>query len=391
MYLHEYQAKELLAGRGVTIAKGGVADSPEQAERVARDLGGSAWIVKAQIHAGGRGKAGGVTHAGNLEAVVAASRKLLGSRLVTSQTGAAGKPVRQVYVEVACDVAREIYLAVLVDRSLGKLALLASSEGGEQIEAVAQAAPEKIHRLPLPADGKLSTAQARKLAKDLGLEGEAREAVAQIARALPHAFVETDASLIEINPLAVTAQGEVLALDVKMSLDENALYRHPDLAALRDEDYLDPGELEARRYELNYVALEGNIGCLVNGAGLALATLDLIRQQGGAPADFMDVRPVASREQIALGLEMILRNPKVAAVLVNIYGGGILRCDTVAEAIALTARRRGLRVPLVVRAAGTNHEICRKILNDQAIPVRFAKTMAEAARMAISAAGREAA
>ena len=389
MNIHEYQAKEILASYGVAAPEGRVARTVEQAVQAARELGGAGWMVKAQIHAGGRGKAGGVRRAISPSAVEAAARELLGSRLVTYQTGSAGKSVKQVYVEQACDVERELYLAVLVDRTAGRVALIGAGQGGEDIEERAARQPDTIERLLVDPLADLVEADVAAFVAKLGLEGApaAPAAVSGIYRA----FLDTDASLIEINPLGLTKDGRLLALDVKMSFDDNALFRHPEVETLRDQEEVDPSELEAQRYELNYVKLDGNIGCMVNGAGLALATLDLLEQCGGEPADFMDVRPVATREQIATGFEMITANPAVKAILVNIYGGGILRCDTIAEGIGLAVRRRGLEVPLIVRAAGTNSEICNKTLQSQGVKVTFAGNMAEAARLAVQAVTQEAA
>jgi len=391
MNIHEYQAKALLKDYGIRAPSGAVARSAAEAESAAKELGGEGWVVKAQIHAGGRGKAGGVRLVKRPHEVRAAAEELLGTRLVTYQTGAEGKAVRQVYVEQACPVARELYLAALVDRSLGRVAIIASDAGGEDIEQTAAATPDKILKIVVdPVEG-LSEAEAAELAAKLGLKGASATAASSFIAGIYQAFIEKDASLIEINPMGVTADGELLALDVKMSFDGNALYRHPELETLRDEDEVDPSELEADRYEINYVKLDGNIGCLVNGAGLAMATLDLIKDRGGAPADFMDVRPAANREQVAMGVSMLLRNPKVKAILVNVYGGGILRCDTIGEGIALAVAKDGLNVPLIVRAAGTNMEICKKTLIAQGVPVTFARDMAEAADLTVRAVKQEAA
>ncbi len=391
MNIHEYQAKEILASYGVTAPDGRVAQDAAEAGRAAGALGGSGWMVKAQIHAGGRGKAGGVKRAGSPAEVESAAKELLGSRLVTYQTGSAGRTVKRVYVEQACDVERELYLALLVDRSAGRVALIGTSRGGEDIEERAARQPDTIERLVVDPLHGLADPEVDDFVAKLGLEGATAAPAAALISGLYNAFLEKDASLIEINPLGLTKDGRLLALDVKMSFDDNALFRHPELEALRDEEEVDPSELEAQRYELNYVKLDGNIGCMVNGAGLALATLDLLKQCGGEPADFMDVRPVATREQIATGFEMIAANPAVKAILVNIYGGGILRCDTIAEGIGLAVRRRGLEVPLIVRAAGTNSEICNKTLQSQGVRVTFADNMAEAARLAVRAVKREAA
>ena len=390
MNLHEYQAKEILRDYGVPMPPGSVAESAAAAEAAARELGGSSWAVKAQVHAGGRGKAGGVRLVTSSDAVRGAADELIGSRLVTAQTGAQGKVVKRVYVEQASEIEQEIYLAVLVDRALGRVTFLASREGGEDIEATAAAEPERMHRLPVDSDAGFEAAGAEDLAAALGLkDGIANSAVA-IMRGLYQAFLDKDASLIEINPLAVTKGGALQALDVKMVLDDNALFRHADLESLRDEDEVDATELEAQRYELNYVKLEGDIGVMVNGAGLALATIDMLQDLGGRPADFMDVRAEATRDHIATGFGMLLGNPKVKAILVNIYGGGILRCDTVAEGIAAACRDHSLTVPLVVRVAGTNREMAEKILTGQGVPAVFAKDLAEATDKAVRALGGEA-
>lgn len=400
MNLHEYQAKALLQRYGINSPAGRLARSAEEAAEAARSLGtdrsGGRWAVKAQIHAGLRQGAGGVKFCDSPEAVAEAAAALLGHRLVTPQTGAKGKLVRSVYVEQAVSHEREIYLAALIDRSAGRVALIAAGEGGNDIEARLAAAPEKMLSLVIDPETGIDEEAARGLAAQLGLSGATADQAVALMRALDKAFTECDASLIEINPLVVTAPkdgggGELLALDVKMVLDDNALFRHAELADLRDEEEIDPAELEAKLYNLNYVRLDGNIGVMVNGAGLALATVDLLKEQGGEPADFMDVRPEATRAQVTYGFKLLLRNPAVDAILVNIYGGGILRCDTVAEGIATACKEEGLRVPLIVRAAGTNGELARKILMSQGIPVTFAQSLGQAAAKVVEVAGRKAA
>ena len=391
MNIHEHQAKALLADCGLVAPRGGVAETPQAAAELARELGGDAWMVKAQVLAGGRGKAGGVLRAETPRAVEQAASTLLGERLVTQQTGGGGQRVKAVLVEQAQEIARELYLALLVDRTAGRLALLGATEGGEDIESRAAAEPQSIKRALIDPTAGLTAAQAEAMAADLGLEGTPAEAAVRLMQGLAKAFVANDASLIEINPLAVTRDGQLLALDVKMSLDDNALFRHPEHEPLRDQEEVDPGELEAQRYEVNFVKLEGDIGCVVNGAGLALATIDLLRAEGGRPADFMDIRPSASREQVARAFGMVLGNPQVRAILVNVYGGGVLKCDTIAEGIAAAMRQRSRDLPLIVRAAGTNADICRKTLTAQAVPVRFANDMAEAAKLAVAAVKKEAA
>ncbi len=386
MYIHEFQAKQLLSGYAVPMPSGVVARDSEAARNAAREIGGGAWVVKAQILAGGRGKAGGVKIAESLDAAASASRELLGSTLITEQTGAAGRKVASVYIEERVSAARELYLAILVDRASGRVAFLTSAEGGEDIEEAVARDPARMDKLIVdPAVGP-DDADLRKAAASLGLNGPAAESAVALMRGLYKAFLELDASLIEINPLAVTESGALLAVDIKLNLDDNALFRHPELEALRDPDDVDPTELEAARYEINYVKLDGDIGCMVNGAGLALATLDAIGRAGGAAADFMDVRPVATREQIATGFRLVLTNPKIKAILVNVFGGGILRCDTLAEGIAAAVRAHGLRVPLIVRAAGTNMEIAKKALVSQGVAVTFADDMTEAAELAVEAA-----
>lgn len=386
MYVHEFQAKQLLSGYGVPLPRGAVARSPDAARDAAREIGGGAWAVKAQILAGGRGQAGGVRIAESLDAVATHSRALLGSTLVTEQTGAAGRQVASVYIEERVAAARELYLAILVDRASGRVAFLTSTAGGEDIEEAVAGDPARIDKLIVDPVSGPDDADLRQAAAGLGLDSAAAEAAVALMAALYKAFLELDASLIEINPLALTESGELWAVDVKLTLDDNALFRHPELEALRDPDEQDPTEMEAARYEINYVKLDGDIGCMVNGAGLALATLDAIGRAGGRAADFMDVRPVATREQIATGFRLVLTNPKIRAILVNVFGGGILRCDTIAEGIAAAVRAHGLKVPLIVRAAGTNKEIAKKALIGQGIPVIFADDMAEAAELVVRAA-----
>ncbi len=391
MNLHEFQAKALLSEYGVPIPKGIIANSAEEAQKAALNIGGGSWIVKAQIHAGGRGKAGGIKRENSPADVAAAANHLIGSRLVTYQTGAAGKRVNQVYIEAACEISQEIYLAVLVDRSTARIAFLGSPTGGEDIEEKAADDPDRIHKLVVEDFEHLDHQALTGFISGLGLDGANTQQAVSTAQALFKAFKDCDASLIEINPLVVTSAGELLAVDVKMILDDNALFRHQELEKYRDEEEEDPAELEAKRYELNFVSLDGNVGCVVNGAGLALATLDLLKDNGVEPANFMDIRPVATREQVATGFEMVLAAPGIKAVLVNIYGGGILRCDTIAEGIALAARRKGVTVPLIVRAAGTNMELCQKVLTSQGIPAQFARDITQAVEMVIAATSQEAA
>ncbi len=386
MNVHEHQAKELLAGYGVAVPRGQVAFDVDGAVRAAEALGGPVWAVKAQIHAGGRGKGGGVRVVRSLDGVREAAEAMLGMTLVTHQTGPAGREVRRLYVEEGCDIARELYLGMLVDRVSGRVTVMASTEGGTEIEEVAARTPERILRLAVdPATG-LQPFHARRLAFALGLEGERVRAVSRFVSAMHEAFVDLDASVVEINPLVVTGADGVLALDAKMNFDDNALFRHEAVAALRDETEEDPAELEAARHELNYVKLDGNIGCMVNGAGLAMATMDIIKLCGGAPANFLDVGGGATRERVTEAFKLILSDDSVEAILVNIFGG-IMRCDVIAEGVVAAAREVSLGVPLVVRLAGTNVELGRKILGESGLPVVSAGDLGEAAQNAVRAAG----
>lgn len=383
MNIHEYQAKALLRRYGVRVPNGQVAFSVRAAGDVPKKLSGDAFVVKAQVHAGGRGKAGGVRFVQSSEEAAAAAEDLLGSTLVTAQTGVAGQRIHRVYVEERCDVVRELYLAFLVDRSAGQVCIVASDEGGEEIEDILRETPDKLRRIRIDPDVGLTHDTVRRIAADLGLSGPAADAAIPLLTGVYEAFLDKDASLIELNPLAVTGNDDVVALDVKMVVDDNALMRHPDLEALRDEVELDEAEIEARRYALNYLKLSGTIGCMVNGAGLALATHDLIVENAGEPADFMDIRPEATRAQVATGFRMLLANPNVKCVLVNLCGGGILRCDTIAEGIADVVRDDGLSVPLIFRAAGTNAELSRKVLSDRGVEAVFATDLAQAAALAV--------
>ena len=391
MNIHEYQAKELLARFGVAVPRGRVAFSVEEAVAAARSLGGSVWVVKAQIHAGGRGKAGGVKLARSPDEVRALAADLLGKTLVTRQTGPQGRLVRRLYVEEGCDIARELYLGLLIDRATGRVTCIASEEGGVEIEEVAAHQPEKILKVTIdPATG-LMPHHARRIAYGLGLGGEAggdrvKKAV-KFIDAIYRAFVELDASVIELNPLMVTGSGDVVALDAKINFDDNALYRHKDVAALRDEDEEDPAEREAARNELNYVKLDGNIGCMVNGAGLAMATMDIIKLYGGEPANFLDVGGGATRERVTAAFKIILSDPNVKTILVNIFGG-IMRCDIIAEGVVAAARELSLDAPLVVRLEGTNVELGKKILAESGLPILSASDLADAAEKAVAAVKR---
>ncbi len=393
MNIHEYQAKELLAKYGVAVLKGGVAWTADEAVKVAESLPGPVRVVKAQIHAGGRGKGhfeddpsgkGGVRVAKSLDEVRAAAEAMLGKVLVTKQTGAAGRKVRRVYVEDGCRIARELYLSLLVDRATSRVTVVASTEGGMEIEEVAAHQPEKILRAAIDPAAGISAFHGRKLAFGLGLSGRQIGTFGHFVEALYAAFIALDCGIIEINPLVVTADGEVIALDAKVSFDDNALYRHPELAALKDEAEQDPKELEAAKYDLNYVALDGTIGCMVNGAGLAMATMDIIKLYGAAPANFLDVGGGATRERVTAAFKIILSDPNVEGILVNIFGG-IMRCDVIAEGVVAAAREVALNVPLVVRLEGTNVELGKQILAKSGLPIVSADNLADAAEKIVRA------
>ena len=384
MNIHEHQAKELLAGYGVAVPRGAVAFTVKEAEDAARDLGGALWVVKAQIHAGGRGKAGGIKVVHSIEEVADAAKAMLGMTLVTPQTGPAGRVVKRIYIEEGCDIARELYLGMLVDRASGRVTVMASTEGGVEIEQVAAQTPEKIIMAVIdPAMG-LQPFHARRIAFGIGLEGKQISSTVKFLGGIYDCFLATDASLFEINPLVVTGAGEVIALDAKANFDDNALFRHPDIAAMRDENEEDPRELEAASHELSYVKLDGNIGCMVNGAGLAMSTMDIIKLHGGEPANFLDVGGGATRERVTAAFKLILSDPNVEGVLVNIFGG-IMRCDVIAEGVVAAAREVALEVPLVVRLEGTNVDLGKRILADSGLPIVLAGDLADAAEKIVKA------
>ena len=398
MNIHEYQAKELLKRNGVAVPDGHVAWTPEEAIAAAEKLPGPIFVVKSQIHAGGRGAGrfaddlngkGGVRVVKSLDDVRAAADAMIGHTLITKQTGPIGRMVRRVYIEAGCDIARELYLSLLVDRVSGRIVVVASTEGGMEIENVAAEQPEKIQRVAIdPACG-LSPFHGRRLAAGLGLTGSTAASFGTLLKALYQTFIELDCSVIEINPLVVTGAGDVVALDAKISFDDNALFRHEAVEKLRDEAEEDPKELEAARYSLNYVALDGNIGCMVNGAGLAMATMDIIKLYGMAPANFLDVGGGATKERVTAAFKIILSDPNVEGILVNIFGG-IMRCDVIAEGVVAAAREVQLSVPLVVRLEGTNVGLGREILAKSNMPIIAADNLADAAAK-IVAAVREAA
>ena len=383
MNIHEYQAKHLLAKYGVATPKGGIAYTPDEAVKVAQTLGGPVYVVKAQIHAGGRGKAGGVKVVKSTDDVREKFKAMMGMTLVTHQTGPDGKEVKRIYIEDGCDIKRELYLGMLIDRSTSRVTIIASTEGGMDIEEVAAHTPEKILSFAIDPVTGLQGFHARKVAFALGLEGDQIKSCAKFVSALYKAFLETDASMVEINPLVVTGKGDVIALDAKMNFDDNALFRHPDIEDLRDADEEDPAELEAAKHSLNYIRLDGRIGCMVNGAGLAMATMDIIKLYGSSPANFLDVGGGATRERVTAAFKIILRDPNVEAILVNIFGG-IMRCDIIAEGIVAAAREVSLHVPLVVRLEGTNVELGKKILRESGLPIISADNLADAAEKVVA-------
>jgi succinyl-CoA synthetase beta subunit len=386
MKVHEYQAKEILGRYAVPVPKGRVAFSVPEAEAAARDLGGSTWVVKAQIHAGGRGKGGGVRVARSLDEVRVHAAAILGMRLVTHQTGPEGKIVRRLLIEQGISIARELYVGVTLDRAASCNAVMASKEGGVEIEKVAAETPEKILRERVDRAVGFQPYQARALAFGLGLTGDAFKNGVRFLTALCSAYEGMDCSLAEINPLVVTTGGEVLALDAKMNFDDNALERHPELGPLRDLDEEDPFEVEASKSNLNYIKLDGNVGCMVNGAGLAMATMDIIKLAGGQPANFLDVGGGASVETVEAGFTIILADPHVKAVLINIFGG-IVRCDRVATGVVEAVRKVGVTVPVVIRLAGTNADIAQEILKKSGLNFRVVGSLAEAAAKVTQAIG----
>ena len=389
MNLHEYQAKDLFRNYGIPVPAGKVAASAEEAAAVAGALGGAVWVVKAQIHAGGRGKAGGVKLARDVEAVRAAAAGMLGKRLVTAQTGAEGLPVERVYVEAGSDIARELYLSLTLNRERGRIALIASASGGMDIEEVAHQTPEKILATNIHPAAGLQGFQARELAFGLGLSGAEIAQFQSLTAALYRVYTDKDLSLVEVNPLIVTRSGELVALDAKINVDANALFRQGELTALRDASQEDPMERRASEHDLNYVSLDGDIACMVNGAGLAMATMDLIKLHHGRPANFLDVGGGATSERVTAAFELILSNSRVRAVLVNIFGG-IVRCDLIAEGVINAVKRVGVKVPVVVRLEGTNADKARALLAGSALAITAAADLTDAARkvVALAAGGR---
>ncbi len=383
MNIHEFQAKEILKRFGVAVPRGSVCTSPEAAKQAAIELGGGVCVVKAQIHAGGRGKGGGVKVVKSPDDAAAAAQAMLGKNLVTHQTGPEGRRVRRVLVEQGLNIARELYLAMVLDRTQSRVTVICSPEGGVEIEEVAEQHPEKILKETIDPVIGLAPFQCRALAFALGIRPELAGKMSAVMQGLYRAYVECDAALAEINPLIVTADGQVMALDAKMNFDSNAFFRQKDIVALRDLDEEDPREVEASKYDLSYISLDGNIACMVNGAGLAMATMDIIKLYGGEPANFLDVGGGADKQKVAQAFRILLADARVKGVLINIFGG-IMRCDVLAQGVVDAARELSVKVPLVVRMQGINVEIGKKILADSGLPIISAETMAEAAEKIVS-------
>lgn len=384
MNIHEYQAKEILKRYGLPLLKGQVANTPDEAVKAAQSIGGGVWVVKAQVHAGGRGKGGGIKVAKNLDEVKSLSQKILGMKLVTPQTGAEGKLVRKLYIEQGCNIKKEYYIAILVDRHYGRVTMMGSAEGGMDIEEVAEKHPEKIHRVVIdPAVG-MQPFQARQMAFALGFKGDVVGKAVKTFIGLYKVFKDTDCSMAEINPLVETGEGEVIPLDCKLNFDSNALYRHKDILEYRDIGEEDPAEVEASKHDLAFIKLDGNIGCLVNGAGLAMATMDIIKLSGGEPANFLDVGGGANKEKVTEAFKLILKDPNVKGILVNIFGG-IMKCDIIANGVIAASKELGLKVPLVVRLQGTNVELGKQILKDSGLNITPADDLASAAKAIVSA------
>jgi len=391
MNLHEYQAKQVFAQYGIPVPRGHVARTADEAVEAARALGGSVWVVKAQVHAGGRGKAGGVRLVKDFDAVRVAAQGMLGTRLATKQTGPEGLPVDSVYVEAGSQIEREIYLSLVLNREQGRVAFVASAAGGMDIEEVAAHSPEKIVKVSIHPAAGLQPYQLRLLAFGLGFDGKQAEQFTNMAQALYRLYLEKDASLVEVNPLIVSRDGSLVALDAKINIDANALFRQRELAALRDVNQEDPMERAASEHDLNYVSLDGDIACMVNGAGLAMATMDLIKLHGGAPANFLDVGGGATSERVTEAFKLILSNARVRAILVNIFGG-IVRCDLIAEGIINAVKQVGVKIPVVVRLEGTNADKARQLLAGSGLAITAAKDLTDAATKVVAlASGRSAA
>ena len=390
MKIHEYQGKEILRKFGVPTPRGIACFSVDEAVAAAEKLGGNVWVVKAQIHAGGRGKGGGVKVAKSMGDVKARAGEILGMQLVTHQTGPEGQKVRRLLIEEGADIKKELYVGMVVDRVTQVVALMASSEGGMDIEEVAAYTPEKIHKVFIDPVNGLSDAESDEVALKIGVPQGSLAEARKCLQGLYKAFWDTDASLAEINPLILTGDGKVIALDAKLNFDSNALFRHPDIVALRDLDEEDPAEIEASKFDLTYISLDGNIGCLVNGAGLAMATMDVIKLYGGLPANFLDVGGGATAEKVTEAFKIMLKNPNLQAILVNIFGG-IMKCDTIADGLVAACKATSLSVPLVARMRGTNEDLGKKILAASGLPIITADNMADAAQKVVKAAAAHAA
>jgi len=384
MNIHEYQAKDVLRGFGVPVPKGKPAFSVEEAVAAAQALGGPVWVVKAQIHAGGRGKGGGVKVVKSIEDVKKEAQRMLGMTLVTHQTGPQGRVVKRLYIEDGSAIDRELYLSALVDRATSRIAFIVSTEGGMDIEEVAHKTPEKIHTFQIEPAAGYSPYVGNEIAVALGLKGEQAKQIGKVVKALYEAFLAKDMSLLEINPLVVTKDGNIICLDAKLNFDDNSLYRHKDIQELRDLDEEDPAEVEASKFDLSYIKLDGEIGCMVNGAGLAMATMDIIKLYGSEPANFLDVGGGATREKVTQAFKIIVSDPHVKGILVNIFGG-IMKCDIIAEGIIAAAKEIRLSVPLVVRLEGTNVELGKKILAQSGLPILSANDLADAAQKIVKA------
>ncbi|KAF1036048.1 MAG: Succinate--CoA ligase [ADP-forming] subunit beta [Herbaspirillum frisingense] len=385
MKIHEYQGKEILRQFGVTVPRGIPCMSVDEVEAAAKSLGGSVWVVKAQIHAGGRGKGGGVKVAKSIEQVKEYANQIMGMQLITHQTGPEGQKVRRLLIEEGADIKKELYVSLVTDRVSQKVVLMASSEGGMDIEEVAHSNPEKIHNVIIDPVTGLTDADADDVAAKIGVPAASIPEARKNLQGLYKAYWETDASLAEINPLILTGDGKVIALDAKFNFDSNALFRHPEIVAYRDLDEEDPAEVEASKFDLAYISLDGNIGCLVNGAGLAMATMDTIKLFGGEPANFLDVGGGATTEKVTEAFKIMLKNPELKAILVNIFGG-IMRCDVIAEGVIAASKAVSLKVPLVVRMKGTNEDLGKKLLADSGLPIISADSMEEAAQKVVAAA-----
>ncbi len=384
MNIHEYQAKHLLKGYGIAVPRGFAAFTVDEAVEAAEKLGGNLWVVKAQIHAGGRGKGGGVKLARSIDEVRTLADEILGMQLITHQTGPEGQLVRRVYIEEGADIDRELYLGIVLDRASSRLTFMVSTEGGMDIEEVAENSPEKIVKVTVSPLTGLTGFEARELAFALGLTGKSVRGAVKFMQGMYKMFTELDCSIVEINPLVLTKSGDVVALDAKINFDGNALFRHKDIEALRDTDEEDASEIEASKYDLSFIKLDGTVGCMVNGAGLAMATMDIIKMYGGNPANFLDVGGGATAEKVSAAFRIITQDPNVEAIFVNIFGG-IMKCDVIATGVVTAAREVGLSVPLVVRLEGTNVELGKKILADSGLPIISADSMADGAQKALAA------